>query len=172
MYFVLFTNVNVISVFCFVYINVGYQCILFCLRLWDISVFCFVYVNVNISMYFVLLHKRLQKDIRSIFYFNVYVGYRCILFCFHSCGISVYFVNVYVGYTDVPQTFCLQNTLISHIDVFCFVYIHVGYQCILFCLHSFGITMYFDIPRLCRISMYFVLFTFVVYQCILFCLRL
>ena len=39
-------------------------------------------------------------------------------------------------------------TFMSDIDVFCFVYVYVGYRCILFCL------------RLCRISMYFVLFTF------------
>ena len=39
-------------------------------------------------------------------------------------------------------------TFMQDIYVFCFVYIYVGYQCILFCL------------RLCRVSMYFVLFMF------------
>ena len=37
----------------FIYVYVGYQCVLFCFRLWDISVFCFVYVC-GISVYFAL----------------------------------------------------------------------------------------------------------------------
>ena len=119
------------------------ECILFCLRSCGISdVFCFLYIYVGYRVYFVL--------------FTFHVGYRCILFCLRLCRISMYFVLFTFMWDIECILFCLHS--MWDIDVFCFVYvcgisvyflyIYVGYRCILFCL------------RLCRISMYFVLFTF------------
>ena len=49
-------------------------------------------------------------------------------------------------------------TFMQDIEVFCFVYISLGYRCILFCLRVYRISVYFICLRVCRISKYFVLF--------------
>ena len=74
MYFVLFTFMEDIDVFCFVYVSVGYRCILFCLHLW------------RIPMYFVLF--TFMEDINVIFVY-IYGGYRCNFFCLHLWRISM-----------------------------------------------------------------------------------
>ena len=147
MYFVLFTfgvfcivYVQDIDVFCFDYILyrcsfIGVFCILyvyvgclhvrcmysFCLgfmqdmcSLWDIDVFCCVYVFCFVyvcrkTMYFVLF---------------TFVGYRCILLCLRSCRIWMYFV-VFTFMQDMM--YFVVFTFMQDIDVFCCVYVHVGY---------------------------------------------
>ena len=102
MCFVLFTFLYDIDVFCFVYISVGYRCILFVYVYLGYPYIWFVYVvgyrrillgNVG-YLYFVCLHL---WDI-SVFCLFTFRGYRCILFVY-LCGISMYFVLfLYVGY--------------------------------------------------------------------------
>ena len=52
-----------------------------------------------------------MEDIDVIFVY-IYGGYRCNLFCLHLWRISIYFVLF---------------TFMEDIDVFCFVYVSVGY---------------------------------------------
>ena len=93
MYFVLFTVMWDIDVFCFVYIHVRYQYILFCLHSCVISIY-FVYVC-GILVYFVLF----MFVGYQCFVLFTFVGYQCVLFCLRLWDISVFcFVYVYVGY--------------------------------------------------------------------------
>ena len=107
---VLFTFMEDIDVFCFVYIYGGYRCIYggfdvvrfvyiyggyrcssFCLHLWRISMyFRFVYIYVGYRcriLYFRLF--TFMEDIDVICFVYIYGGYRCNLFCLHLWRISM-----------------------------------------------------------------------------------
>ena len=83
MYFVLFTFMLGINVFCFVYVYVGYQCILFCLSLCRISMYFVCFPSCRILMYFVWLCRMsmyfvlftFMQDINVFCVVNIYVGY-------------------------------------------------------------------------------------------------
>ena len=81
MYFVLYTFMEDIDVYCFVYVYGGYRCILFSLRSWRISTDYVCLRVCGISMYFLL--STFMDNIDVICFVYIYGGYRCNLFCLH-----------------------------------------------------------------------------------------